>query len=240
MAEAQPLPILSTVGDALALIWRRRAQVLRLMWPPALGSTALTAAGLHASRPWGWLPALLQMLLYVWFAVGIHRLILLGTPPGPWRWSRRETRFALLAVGVYLGVGLVVAALVSGATLVVPLVPEAAALAVVPWLSYLGVLPGAYLFARVALAFPAVALDHPVGLDRVWAASAGNGWRLTLLLIAIPSVAWGAANGLIDMAGSRLLSLAWVFLGFLLSAVEIALLSLSYRALQGPPAALAA
>ena len=114
---------------------------------------------------------------YVLFAVVCHRSVILGGSSLPNRfglfWSARETGFlgwtiAIMVVTWLLGIGVVLLALFSP-------FPEFVTLLLV-WLAL------AYLYVRLAMVFPATAVDDEASFDRAWSLTYGNGLRIMFVI----------------------------------------------------------
>lgn len=99
-----------------------------------------------------------------------------------------------------------------------------------------------FLFVRLALVLPAIALDGEIDLRRAWQLSQGQFWRLAavLLLVTLP-IEMLSLLLLLTLSGEALLSqflthTAGVLLEFLIFAITMTALAYSYRWLAGPPA----
>ena len=102
-------------------------------------------------------------------------------------------------------------------------------------MNYIGAVIGTYLFARLALVFPATAIDARTSLVKAWRQTRGNGWRMVVIVGVLPW-AFGYLAGLVtgDEPGIVIAVLVTVFATAFL-AVEISALSLSYRELAKEP-----
>jgi hypothetical protein len=91
-------------------------------------------------------------------------------------------------------------------------------------------LPIVYLISRWSLVFPATATDQRPSLSWAWTVSTGNGLRVLVLIGLLPVVAdfvFGLLPQFDSLVYSVLVTVVWLYV----AAVEIALLSLSYKAL---------
>jgi len=89
-------------------------------------------------------------------------------------------------------------------------------------------LPLYYLVSRWSLVFPSSAIGmRRMSLRWSWQLSAGNGWRLTLL-IGLPPVASGLLFSLLPTSDSIFLAMLVAVAWPIVIAIEIGLLSLSY------------
>jgi hypothetical protein len=225
---------------AFAVPWWNRRAFARALALPVVSLATFTTVWYHAARSLpsysGWAACLVWGLLFVWFAVTCHRLVLLDAATvasrlAP-RWSRRETRFLLCLVGAWLaclGVFLLVAmGLANVAIWVLPHKPEDVPL---EWVEVAGRVPAYYVFARLSLVFPATAIDRDVDFRWAWRLSRGHGWRMFIVVAILPwlisevlAVLWRGEATAVETA-------ALTLIGTALFAVEIAALSLSYREL---------
>lgn len=128
---------------------------------------------------------LASIALSALFAVSAFRILLLKTPPTLERWgllwTPRESRFVGAAIAV-TGLSILPIILVSSA--VMPFFAPADPLTWSPsqWSIFaVTLLPGAWIFSRLAIVLPTVAMGRPLTLKEGWALSAGNGWRLMLI-----------------------------------------------------------
>lgn len=89
-------------------------------------------------------------------------------------------------------------------------------------------LPALYVFSRCSLILPAVALDmHKDSMNWVWQMSAGNGWRLTVLLSGLYLLV-ELFFAFLPTFDSLLYSIVLMFFWLVLGVVQVAVLSLSY------------
>jgi len=96
--------------------------------------------------------------------------------------------------------------------------------------SFLSILPGIYVFSRLSILFPAVAVEKKVGWDWALATSKHNGWRLVVIIGLLPLV-FGSFS--VFLYGRHLiLDVLLAFIGTILTIFEIALLSLSFKYLS--------
>ena len=102
----EKLPIAKILVGAFAFPWRQRQAFVKALAIPALALVALTLgwqlAGSELSKLTNLLLALVNGVLFTWFAVACHRLVLIGPASPELRWSRRELRFFGWLVSVYL------------------------------------------------------------------------------------------------------------------------------------------
>lgn len=226
------------MGAFLIPWWNRAAFARALAIPLALLASLSLSWHFFGKQ----LPTALHWTLYVFywalfvpFAVTCHRLVLLepravASRMAP-RWSRRETGFFLwlAAVGVtFAGVVFVLTTSILNAPFRWKGEPGGAWF---QWSVFLAKLPAFYLCARLSVVFPAIAVDRKVSLKWAWDATTGNGWRLVLVVGALPWVISGAVGLLYRLIPGVATTVALTVAGFALLVVEVAAISLSYREL---------
>jgi hypothetical protein len=227
-------------GAFLVPWWQRKAFARALAVPVALifaysllwqeyAAPRLGAAG-------GWLGAALYGLLFTFFAVRCHRLVLLDAQAvaAEWRprWTMRETRFFMWVAGLWLfGMLGFLVVLTIAANAWTALGGDLRAGH--EWLEAAAKLVLLYFLGRLCLLFPATAVDRepPPGWRWSWGLTRGNGWRLFIVVGALPML----FALLVDLVyRSEATTLEWLLvsgLAIVLFAVEIAAVSLSYREL---------
>lgn len=202
MPTTNRLPVGPTVGAVYDAVFGNVRDVVRVGWLPllVLVATDVAFAALTAPpRP----PAFIVYLLVavaaaVWTATALsvlvawHRRVSLGPqslPSGlPLRIGHREGQYLLRALIYAAALAIVFWVPVlaftgfgrnDSASFVIAGIAGMVAL----WLIEL------YLLQRVALAFPAIALDRPMPIRDAWRLSAGNGLRLlTIGLMALSPI----------------------------------------------------
>lgn len=190
--------MLALVREALAEIHAKWRTLLRALLLPALAILGLEAIkvyspeelvgllGLYGFLIWRFLFWALGLPFFALFAIVCHRTVILGASslPNPFGlfWSDRETRFFGWIVRLLLlswGLGLAIAALVVA-------MPDTFFGIKAAWYVFaLTGIPVMYVFSRLYLIFPAIAVDQGTSLKEAWHLSAGNGLRL-LIAILIP------------------------------------------------------
>lgn len=194
---------------------------------------------------------LLNTGVYALFAVNVHRIVLLGPGSLPNRWglylSGSVVEYLIYLVGLY--VGMTVLVLLGG--LVLAVVGGAGGGTAVVWaLGIVAALGASYGLARISMVLPAAAVDEDTGFDWAWDLSEGTGVRLPVAL-ACPSLAcllpiFAGYIALFQFLGpepgAAVVSVLEAPMNLLLTAVMVASLSCSYRALRpvrdgadGPP-----
>lgn len=251
------LSIWSAFALALAHAWVQRGPLVRALWVPEICilMTGLLGRPLRSAmqadvQSTEVLP-LVGMVLFLSLArgtlmctaaVSIHRIILLGDlETSRWyglRFGAREWGF--LGTSLMIGFLLALAILPIHAAL-----PEAAAPRDLSWPDVLrwGLLSvvGAMLFASLAVALPARAVDRPLALRQAWQLAKGKVPGMALIL-ALPSFAiqlpvWFLSEVLPENG------LPSVFIHYAADAMVrffcVVLLSLMYRSLMQPAIRLA-
>jgi len=134
----------------------------------------------------------ISTVTYVFYAITVHRLILLGNESvpryGQLKWTWRETRF--LAWGIVIGIVSAIVFLILFMLLSVFILPfSAGSREHVLSIVYLIVLiPVTYLVCCWTLILPAVAVDKRPSLGSAWELSRKNGWRLVFTISTFPVI----------------------------------------------------
>ncbi len=256
-----PLSVFGTVRAAYAFVWRERRQFWELTLPPLIILAILSALvhwGTVASsvtvdgvksltvQRSGWVGALSFVLLliniWVWLAYSVawHRSYILPggaySPVDAYRPHGRQVRFLWATVKIFLLMipGLVVFPLFAAFT--------AAGVAIL----LLGILAYGYVYGRLLIWLPAVAVDDQLTFGEAWAVSDGNGFRLLgivvgvtlpIILLSFPVIILVGPLGAVDDAAKSLTmglltSLIIEFFSFIGLAASISALSISYGALR--------
>ena len=210
------------------------------------GGGSFGAPGIFFLRMFGLL--LVLMIAYALFAVAWHRFALLGAGDRPRvlpAVQGRHMRFLLLTYGVGLLIGLIAMAAL------VPLGALRVNSQILLVLVSFGLI---LIFTRWQLAFPAIAVDRPLGLGGAWRASRGQTLRLfwLFLLVVVPpaAVRWlidrtfqqdmGAfiMTGTISLPAAAGLAISAV-MGYVMLAMLVGAISGAYRTLVLQPGAAA-
>lgn len=238
--------VAALVQAAFRLPWSYRDELFRLGLVPVLLSFAIEMIGTllgDAALP---VVMLVDLVPITMFQVAVYRLLLLGpaavTPGIKPSWGRREFRF----LGLYLVIGLAVTVIVL---LMLLLVSETGLANGPILLLVLGVtLLVSYGYSRVVVAFPAVAVDHPLRLSEAARCTQPVGGRLWLALIltltpvAILMVIISQFLAVSGLAGAAPLATTFILavLGYAATAIMVVPVALAFRELcgwSGPPAA---
>ncbi len=147
------------------------------------------------------------------FAITTHRIILLGPGAVPewgiFKWSRRETRFALHMLGLGL---VVIPAVILG---FIPLIGGLIALGVIFW-----------LFSRLSLVFPAIAIDHDASFRSSWELTRDRQMLMFLVVMVFPALLAIPAYALSFIPYTFILTSS---LTTFLTVFMVAALSVTYR-----------
>jgi len=237
--------VLALVQAAFRLPWSYRDELFRLGIVPALLSFAIEMIGTLLGNDALPVVMLADLVPITMFQVAVYRLLLLGpaavTPGIKPSWGRREFRF----FGLNLVIGLAV--MVIGLVMLLLLGDASVAMASM-LLLLLGVsLLASYAYSRVSVAFPAVAVDHPLRLSEAARCTQPVGGRLWLALVltvipvAIVMVVVSKFLEVSGLAGAAPLATAFILvvLGYAASTIMLVPVALAFRELcgwSGPPA----
>lgn len=226
------LPVIDLFQEAISMLWQKRVQVIRLFMPalallafidwladlilPDNSSVSLTAVFL-----------LVSVALSVLLATACHQFTLL--PPEQRQvgrvlraWGRNEARYLVRA----LVIGVLAAVVFFLCVLLLMLFSTDQKLMVV--MSALALLPALYLWGRLSITLPELALGQSTGIRRAWDMSAGNGSRLALIVIIMPLLL-GSPFLLLYLADNLLLNYVAALGTYLTSLISLVTLSLSYQ-----------
>ncbi len=240
------LPIVATLREAGQLVLQNRGDLLRvgivfiigffavgaIVWSyllPLLAGAGVAATGrmnIDPRLPAGLLlTGVIEFLLFAVFAVGWHRVILLGIHRAGRglgvQLGGRELRYFGRLWICFLGSIAIATAFTAVEQLIgaaVAASPENFILAAE--VSY--VLASAYIFCRIGPAFAALSVDLPFGFRQAWQATRGNGLRLMAIYL-LAAAGWLLVSlffGLI--AGALGLSTAAPYTLILVNAVALA------------------
>lgn len=242
----EKLPITGTLREAGQLVVQNRGDLLRvgivfivgffatgaLVWSyllPMMGGGAVDSTGninVDPRLPAALLlTAVIEFLLFAVFAVGWHRVILLGTQRSGGglgvQLGARELRYFGRLWLCFLGSLAIAAAF----TFVEQLIGAAVAASpenfiVAAEVSY--VLASIYVFCRIGLSFAALSVDRPFGFGQSWQATRGNGLRLMAIYL-LAAAGWLFVSLFFGLSASALgLSDAAPYTLILINAVALA------------------
>lgn len=244
-----PLPVLQILLAGIVLPAKHASTLLRSAAPLIALMVLATVIGnwnqpdepFDASAGWIVLSIFWALALIAAAAlavVGCHRVFILGRESmsdiGFLSWSSREMRF----IGWWIGVGICVGIIITPFMLLV--FPIASSIFIdtdqdsidlhVRGLMFLINLPIAYFIGRWSLVFPATAVDERPSLKWAWDISKSNSWRLMVLIGLLP-VGVNFILGSLPESESTFNTLFFMPAWLYVAAAEIAVLSLSYKAL---------
>ncbi len=236
----KPLPIVNTVLLALAAVqgnWR--TLLVSLLLPSAciliieVSTVGLVSKGLgYALFVWA-----IGAPFYALFAIVVHRTVILGSRSLPNKigffWSKRETRFMawmvvlfLLTLFLLFLVGAVTALLGQLVRPTLTWMIISSLLALFVWLTLV------YVYTRLSMLFPAVAVGDHTDLERVWQLTDGNGLRMIAIVVLTVGPFWAVAFGIgYHMPDGVVKTILAVLLSFVVMLVSVCTVSVTYRQL---------
>lgn len=233
------LPFFQVLREGLTLPVLRGKEMMKIVVPAiVMGvgflvlASGLVGPGLNDFFPVGWIAILAYLLWSLGAVVAAHRAFIMG-PQGAntkWlNWSGFE--WAYLGQGILIGLIVLPLWVLGGLTMALVTVPTSLA----GWmgasfaLMALFIFGCSYVVSRLSVALPAVAVDNSyAGMGWAWRVSAGNGLRLTVLLVGVPMLLESLFL-MLPLGDSWLALSVGMFFALYLSAVEVALLSASYK-----------
>jgi len=249
--EAKPprrrLPLRRILFGAFALSWRHRGELARATGLPILAVIACTLAqnlaGLSVNRPAQWTLYFTYSIAVSWLAISVHRLVLIEDGAGREQFSstalKRLGRFVGTVIGLWLAY-LSLMFFIVNATLLPfaryvstgespgPLIPNFG------WFMTGAMILAMWPIARLSLLFPALAADQSFDPIAAWKATRGNGWKLAIVVGALPWALRSIADSMYRDEAT------WVEFGALLvltavfTVIQVVALSLSYWELTRP------
>ena len=220
---------------AFAIPWWNRQVFLQTLIIPLILLVTLNlswyVARENVSEFVNWLLYAIYGILFTVFAVTCHRLVIRDDRSSVLQIVknkiRPEPRFLIWMIVVSLSSATVWAALsaLEFNFLFSSAEPENTLLS---WTLFATKIPSFYLFARFCLVFPATAIGRKVNLNWSFQLTKGNGWRLALVVFALPWIISQIINLLYQVNPSMLETVALQFIGWILVIVEVSALSLAY------------
>lgn len=225
------LPVLDLLKEASNVLWHRRDEVARIFLPAILVlgildfiSGQMQESGSISFQLGQLIIIIPSLLLSILLATTCHNYTL-----NPWmkvvvfKWlSNAEWRYLLRG----LQIGIIAAVFFSVIFFTgITVVNNPVGIALV---SLVSVMPAIYIWGRLSIILPEVAIGRESSLKRAWSLSKGNGWRVTLVVIGIPAALMLPIMGLyiVNNSALNLVASIGIYLGTLISLVT---LSLSYR-----------
>lgn len=229
------LPVVDLLKDAFDLLWQKRAVVARIFLPLIVILAALDVVNALLPDEQRFLSVRIGLVVFaavlsVLMATTAHRFTLLDGQAdikALRRLDKSDVRYFLRLLQMALIVMVLISALAL--SVIVLLAPEDELVALI---IILAVIPALYVWSRLSITLPEIALGKYSSLKRALAMSHGNGWRLTLVVFVVPILLMLPFIGvaMLDSVAAIFLAGIGSYVGSLLSIV---LLSQSYRFLQG-------
>lgn len=228
------LPVGDLLKDAFDLIWQKRVAVARLFWPLIVILAAIDVVNALLPNESRFLSVrigliVVSVMFSVLMATTAHRFTLLdgqSEVKALRRWDKSDVRYVLRLFQIILIAMVLISVLAVSAIVLLAPTDEQVAL-----LMLVAVVPVLYVWSRLSITLPEIALGKYSSLKRALAMSHGNGWRLTLVVFGVPILLMlpFLAIAMIDSVAAIFLAGIGSYIGTLLSVV---LLSNSYRFLQ--------
>ena len=229
------LPVLKILTQAFVVPWNLRVELIKKVSAPILFLIGIGYIEEYSNGIYDYLFAFIGYLAYVFLAVTCHRIIILGKNSVPTfgvrKWTMRETRFLGWLVGLYIMIGFMIFSIAALPSVIIPLFEGRVMYLVIP-VSIISALPGVYVLSRLSLIFPATSVDEEVNIKWAWDISRNNGWRLAVIVCALPAAAGYIQNILTGEDDGVLKSTLLMLVAFVVLIIEIAALSLTYKELK--------
>jgi hypothetical protein len=244
-ARRPKLPVAKVIAGGFLVPWVNRRAFGRALAIPTLLFAGVSVGWDYLPKelpgPADWGLQAVYALVCTIFAVTCHRLVLLNPEAMASRvvpqWSWRESRFFAWTIASWILIFSITHGLAR--FLASDSLPSESF-----WFRFLGgwlavpcMLLAFYVFARLSVIFPATAVDASVDLKWAWRLTAENGWRLFVVVYAMPVVLGGGVSYLYRDGATVAENIILALAASVLFAVEIAALSFSYRELTKDEAA---
>jgi hypothetical protein len=236
------LPVTAIFFEALSFPGKYHRELLRVGFPLIIFGAILSIYGnFSGSNFESFDITIIKVVIYILFITSLviaivecHRIFIIGpeivSNSNLLNWTGNELRYAgwWLIIGIYA-----VIIFIPLMILVIPITSSSLGESsdnnpVFYFLFGLINIPFYYLISRWSLVLPSCAIGkHGKSMSWSWGLSAGNSWRLTLLISGVPFVV-DSVSDLLPFSESLIYSLVLGGLWLVVGVVEIALLSLSY------------
>jgi len=242
-SSAPRLPVLKVIVGACAWPWYRRTAFVRALLVPYLLLVSLMVAYCYAGNDviastW-WAVYAAYVFLFVHLAVNCHRVVLLNEANASmWtlpKWSWRETRFLgwFLLIWLIAAVGKMIVIIIPTITFTTGLGGEASKPSSgINFADYVGTVVFWYIFARLSLVLPSIAVDEKLSLSETLKRSHANGWRLLVVVCVLPYVTSFVTQHILRKNASAAEYIIMLSVWTIFLTIEISALSLSYRELS--------
>jgi hypothetical protein len=238
----RPLSIAKILLGAFILPWWHRRTLFRALAAPGIALVSIDVVWFAFAKSLSpavysaasWVLWIVPTLLWLVFAVTVHRIILLQIrdnelPTFP-EWGRRETLFLGWAVAIYaLATALAFVAGIALMTLVGNVFSGSFAEFAFP---YMAAVVMTYFLGRTSIVLPATAIDRRITLAEAWSLTRGNALRMMAIVGVLPwsfSYLWDV---LYRQDPSMIVTVLVTAIATVFMTVEIAALSLAYRELS--------
>ena len=213
----------SMITEALArLILHRNVLYRALLWPLAVIVITDVGLGSEHNAIFTALLEIIGLLGYLYFAIVVHRVVLLGPDAvsrwGIVTWTKRETLFLLHLIGI-----------------VVPVIPLVVLNQVSVWVTLIAACGYFYLTMRISLVFPGIAIGKKFSFHDSWKMTASYNKLMFLAALVVPIIT-ALPFGLLSRIPFSEVPLS--ILSCVVLALDIAVLSVVFRYIsekQSPP-----
>ncbi len=250
MDDVNKLPTIKIIARAFVTVWELRNEFIKKLYLPLLYLIGAEYANNYADDKVSYILDFIGVFVYVFLAVTCHRIIILGIDSVPEfgvrKWTMIETRFLLFLIGVYLVIGLTIFSFSMTPMLVGFLGDIFVALSIpidlnfinyatfISYVAFFSMIPVVYSLFRISLIFPAIAVGEKASLKWAWNISRNNGWRLAIIVGALPIAVEifqyvFLSNEEIERISKNMII---IMVTYIVAIIEITALSLSYKKLK--------
>ena len=226
------LPVKAIIRQAMWSPIALRKQFLKVLIIPVMLLMALYYLRIYLtgdSYVISLMLSLISFLVYCYFVISVHRVVLLHEDYAgvviP-RLSWRVARYLIWFVVVSLILGLIAAPLMILNHL---MSNDTAGLDKSLLVYFVIMLPAVYVMARLSLIFPAVALDKRPNIERAWAMTKNNGWRMFIVIGVLPYLFTLLENVISREESTFVEDIVILLLNYVFLIIEISALSFSYQ-----------
>ena len=184
--ENRYLSVKQILSEAITFCTENQSSIFNSLKYPGLGILLLS---LIATEEFGYLNiplSILDIYFYFIFTIKCHRLFLLNESHGSFKealfWDKRNTTFMFTSFALALGIGVILVPIIL---FTLPMGHSTEDNSDI-YFFYIFAIPFGYLFSRLSLVLPAIAIDEQNDFKRAWLISNGNGWKLFFLILVIP------------------------------------------------------
>jgi len=234
------LPVKKIIIQAFIIPWVFKREILSKLFIPIFLLVLLEYVNYGKSEDINdinYLLVLFSILIYVYFAVTCHRIILLGDdfiPQYGFRmWTVRDTKFLIWMTVMILSIWLIMFVLMRASVLFIHISQYNFSLyLIILFYSFVFIL-AVYVLSRLSLIFPSTAVDEMKNIKWAWNITHGNAWRLALIVVALPMFIGFTVELIESAVGSSAMIDAILYLVTLLVLIiEVSALSLAYKEIR--------